>query len=108
MGNGFWAGDAIAQSMETSIAAQVDAEDAKRNLNQIETIVKLKTQAEDDVAANLAEKLALRTALAKLDPKHPLLTNASLRERIQEAGVRANRLTNNYDAAREVGKTFKY
>lgn len=57
-------------------------------------------------SANLAEKQALRLALAALDPKHALLSNTVLQEKVREAGRRAFALTRNFDAAREAGSTF--
>lgn len=108
MGNGFWAGDAIAQSMQASIAAQQDAIDAKTRLSATQKLVAEKEKVEMFNAANLAEKQALRVALGKIEPNHPLLTNTMLQERIKEAGRRALAMTDNFDAAREAGGSFKY
>jgi hypothetical protein len=44
------------------------------------------TEAYCSVAEQLSEKYALREALRKFDPNHPLLVDADLREKIQEAG----------------------
>ena len=66
------------------------------------------TELEDTNAANLAEKAALRVALGRYAPRHPLLTDKSLQERIQRAGTMALRHADNWDAARDAGATFKY
>ena len=60
-------------------------------------------------AANLAEKHALRVALAKLDPKHPLLSNAHLRERIHRAAEQVYAISSSsWDDIAKAGRDFKY
>lgn len=81
---------------------------AKQQAEEHQELLERMNTAENDVAANLAEKYALREALAKADPNNPLLTNRLLLEKIQNAGERAFTLTRSYNAAREAGKTFKY
>lgn len=60
-------------------------------------------------AANFAEKHALRAALSKLDPSHPLVTNKALQEKIQDAGERIAVISDfDYDAISKAGRDFKY
>lgn len=61
----------------------------------------------DLAAGHLSMRGALATQLANYDPKHPLLHDDSLIERIKEAGTSAFRISNlDFEAARDVGKTF--
>jgi hypothetical protein len=53
---------------------------------------------------HIAEKQALRIALSRLSPNHPLLTNATLRKRVQDAGHQAT----TEEAARAAGSAVKY
>jgi hypothetical protein len=108
MNRGFWAGDAIAQSLESSIKAQSDLAQTERILENLKRLERDLEKTTMDNAANLAEKYALREALSRLDPRHPLLTNQALRERIHMAGEQAMAISRNYNDARDVGKTFKY
>lgn len=70
-----------------------------------------RVQAEDmlDYAAeNAVIRQALATQMAMVDPKHPLLVDTSLIERMKKAGVSALRTNGlDYEAVREVGRTFK-
>lgn len=108
MSRGFWAGDAIAQSLESATKAQIDLAQTERIGRRIAQLEKELDSVAMSNAANLAEKQALRVALAKLDPNHPLLSNKILQEKIKEAGKRALAMTNNFDDAREAGGTFRY
>jgi hypothetical protein len=59
-------------------------------------------------ASNLAEKNALRVALAQLDPKHPLLTNVMLKEQLHKQAERVFHINRNWDDVARYGKAFKY
>jgi hypothetical protein len=60
-------------------------------------------------AANYCEKHALRAALSKLDPKHPLVTNKLLQEKIQNAGERVWVMSKfDGDAVAKAGREYKY
>lgn len=62
----------------------------------------------DTNASNLAMRYSLALQLCMLDPDNPLLKDASLKERIFKAAETAFKISgNNFDAAREVGRTFK-
>ena len=62
----------------------------------------------DYAAENVVIRQALATQVAMVDPKHPLLIDTSLIERMKKAGVSALRTNNlHYEAVREVGRTFK-
>lgn len=69
------------------------------------------TQWHEIHGAMLAERQALREALRKFDPNHPLLVDKKLRESIQDAGERAF-MANDGDTADDdaiaVGKNAKY
>lgn len=108
MNNGFWKGDALALTLEQSAQAGKHLRDVNELGEVIEELKRARKNLIDDVSANLAEKYALREALKKLDPKHPLLTNADLRSRIHEAGKRATLIANDFEGARQAGATFKY
>lgn len=58
-------------------------------------------------AGNLALRYALATALAKLDPTHPLVQDADLRDRIVRHAKHTIVATGDWDQVREVGRTFK-
>lgn len=95
--SGFWAGDSIAQAMDNA-RLQKALNEQKKYYNEIAA----------GNAGNLAEKMALREALRKLDPKHPLLTDENLQGRVQNAGIQALATTDNWEAVREAGAAFKY
>lgn len=63
-------------------------------------------ESQGETAGNLAIRYALQGVIQAFAPDHPLLADANLRSRIVEAGATALRLTNNWDAAREAGRTF--
>jgi len=107
MSKGLLAGDNIAMGMEQAFAGIRAETEAKAELARTQRLVNQLEEGYSDIAANLAEKQALREALRKVDPKHPLLTNTALQEKVKEAGRRALALAKNFDAAREAGATFK-
>jgi hypothetical protein len=109
------AADALAESMNGAFRAISEEARSRTRLQQtqqlaarIDELQKNYDDLGDNNAANLAEKHALRTALAKLQPNHPLISNKSLQERIQKAGVTSMRIAGTWDAAAEAGDTFKY
>ena len=99
------AGDLI-QALGNAAESQGRAAEAQQRLREMEAIEQRIEDLRMTNAANLAEKQALRLTLTKLDPQHPLLINAALREKIQEAGRKALALTNDWDAVREAGTSF--
>lgn len=101
------AGDLV-QSIGDAAGQQARALDAEMRLAEARRTADVIDTLRTDNAANLAEKCALRAALRRLAPDHPLLTNADLRDKIHQAGVRAFSITNEWAAAREAGETFKY
>lgn len=108
MSKGFWAGDAIATGIDmAAMGIRADAA-ALANLAQVQKLVKTIDTLREDNAANLAEKHALRVALAKLDPKHPLVTNKALQEKIQEAGIRVLAISDSWNDVRAAGEHYKY
>lgn len=107
MSKGLLAGDNIAMGMEQAFAGIRAEADSKAELERTQRLVKKIEQYEGSIAANLAEKQALREALRRVDPKHPLLTNVALQEKVKEAGRRALALTNDFDSARDAGGSFQ-
>jgi hypothetical protein len=69
--------------------------------------MRLQTQYRDSNAANLALRVAALNALAKVDPTHPLVRDADLRDRITRHAKHTIEATNDWDEVREVGRTFK-
>ncbi len=115
MAGGFWAADSIATGIEADIAARqheaamaamIRDRDGYRTAceNYKATIKELELAN----AANLAEKHALRVALAKFDPKHPLLVDEMLKKRVQDLGERAFSINQSYDDAARAGQKIKY
>ena len=106
---GFWAGDAIAQAIDNAALAD-------RYARSVDAAIERRKEADARYlelaltnSANLAEKHALRTALAKLDPRHPLLTNAHLRERIHHAAEQVYAISSSsWTDIANVGRDFKY
>lgn len=98
----------LVQAIGDAAGAQARELQSRQALKEAERLNAAVTELSEDNAANLAEKYALRAALAKVQPDHPLLTNAELRDRIHKAGIRAVALANTWDAAREAGETFRY
>lgn len=108
MGKGFWAGDAISTGMDMAAMGMRANADASASLERTQKMVKTIDILRDGNAGNLAEKHALREALRKLDPKHPLLTNTMLQEKIKEEGRRVMSITDSWDDVRAVGDNYKY
>ncbi len=111
MSKGFWAGEAIATGLELAAAenGRVVTLEALRQLRgKFDALSKEYDELAYSNAANLAEKGALRKALARYDPKHPLLTNAHLKERIHAAGERVFSISNKWDDAFYAGRDFSY
>lgn len=106
--SGFWKGDAIASGIAEATAGIIAHENSKADLARTTRLVNERDEARTVNAANYAEKHALRAALAKLDPNHPLISNKILQEKIQDAGERVLSLTDDWNAVAEAGKTFKY
>ena len=96
---GDWASDMAANG------ARNDAIRASRNAES------WKKRAEEMIeyaAENAGIRGALAEALAHLDPKHALVSDPNLLERIKSAAVAAfNINSNDFGAAREAGRTFK-
>lgn len=86
-----------AQAIINETAARRDLYKAERN------------EARVTNAANYAEKHALRAALAKLDPTHPLIANKHLQEKIQTAGEQIWVMSDgDGDSVAKVGREYKY
>lgn len=108
MSKGFWAGDAIATGIEmANMGVRANAE-ADASLARTKELVRTIDLLRDGNAGNLAEKHALRVALRKLDPKHPLLTNTMLQEKIKDAGKRVMAISDSWDDVRAAGENYKY
>lgn len=101
------AGDLV-QSIGEAAAAKARELQSRHEAQEMERVAADFNTIKEWNAGNLAEKVALRAALAKLQPDHPLVVNAALQERIREAGCRAIALTDDWDAVREAGTSFRY
>lgn len=106
MSKGWLAGEYIAAGIEQAGAGIRAAAAGQAHLDDVQAVLKAKNTIANWNAGNLAEKQALREALRKINPKHPLLVNIDLQERIKAAGQRAFGMTDDWDAAREAGGTF--
>lgn len=106
---GFFHGDALSQSMARTTDAIIRNQDAQHNLRTVERIIKDRDDWAITSAANYAEKHALRAALAKFDPDHPLITNKVLQEKIQNAGERVWVLSGGeIEPVGKAGRDYKY
>jgi hypothetical protein len=91
--------DRLISDIERGSAEQAHAQLRAAN----STIVSLK----DSNAGNLAMKhLALRE-LAKVDPHHPLVRDAALREAVSTAAKKVMRMSDNWDDVRDLGVNYK-
>jgi uncharacterized protein involved in outer membrane biogenesis len=95
----------------TDLSASADRDRSNNALTAAHRVAQqngdLYEQMAEGNAANLAHRYALHEQLRDIDPSNPLLTNKLLVERLQDAGTAAYRIAgNNFDAAREVGRTF--
>lgn len=102
-----WKADAIAGGLNEAAAGIRAEAAAKAHMRDVDALLAAKNTIANWNAGNLAEKQALREALRKLDPKNPLLVNEDLQARIKAAGQRAYGMTDDWDAAREAGGTFR-
>jgi hypothetical protein len=116
MSKGWLAGEYIAAGIDQAAAGIREKASAQRHLNDVrelvaqrDALIAERNEVYSTNGANFAEKHALRVALAKFDPNHPLITNKALQEKVQEAGMRTLVLTNNdWNAVAIAGQTFKY
>jgi hypothetical protein len=108
MGGYNWAADSLVQSVSDALGAQAAESRANIRLREAERAATAFEELQFMNASNLAEKQALRAALMRVDPNHPLLQNMLLREKVQEAGARAFAITKDWDAVRAAGDSFKY
>lgn len=111
----FWAGDAIATAIEANTAAKIHQREMQNATEQHAALVHRWNELVDKFnalastnAANLAEKNALRVALERLDPKHPLLVDEMLKKRVQDLGERAFAINNSFNDAARAGRNVKY
>lgn len=86
---------AHAQAIIDRIAAERDAAMAERK------------EYEQSNAGNLALRVAALKELEKLDPSHPLVRDAALRERIAKHAKDTINATHDWDEVRELGRTFQ-
>ena len=86
---------ARAQQIINEVAAERDAS------------LKLQQEFLEANAGNLALRVSALNELAKLDPDHPLVRDAALRERIGKHAADTIKATNDWDQVRELGRTFR-
>lgn len=110
------AGGEIVDSMNRAVDGIVAARERRERDANIEKWSEyaegMKKERDDALivnAANYAEKHALRAALAKLDPTHPLLTNKALQEKIQGSGERIWILSKfDNESVAKAGRDYQY
>jgi hypothetical protein len=103
--SGFAAGMAF-EGMANDIANRARS---RAHLSDIEEMAEIIAGYREDNAGNLAEKTALREALAKFDPNHPLIKDRALVEQIHRTAARVvSSAKFHWDDVREVGKTLRY
>lgn len=104
------AADMFAQSLVDMTRSIRDHQESEVHLRERMQVVEQwrsrVKELEGEIAANLAEKYALRQQLARYCPDHPLLKNKLLVEKIQELGLRALTMNGTYDDARRIGETY--
>lgn len=112
-GRDMGAADLFAQSIEQMVDAnqrlrEADERlaDARQNAEAWQRAREVIRELEENNAANLAEKYALRQQLARYCPEHPLLKNRQLVEKVQGLGIRAFAINKNFDDARAAGETY--
>lgn len=98
--------DLFLRSVEDMQRAEVDAQEWAEAAAHVQELQARLRAIEEDNAANIAEKCALRQQLARYAPKHPLLTSKALREKVQDTGARAFLARRNFDDAREAGEKY--
>lgn len=88
--------------------SEADARGRLARVNEsLEATIGRLSEAEDNNAGNLALRLAFERQLAKFDPNNPLLKDKLLRQRIIEHAQSTLATTDNWDAVRDVGRTFR-
>ena len=95
---------ADASRINSEIRAAEDQADAAVNAQKAKRVI---AEVKGFNAGNLAmSHLALRE-LAKVDPTHPLVRDAALRENIKVAARKVMSMSNNWDDVREFGQNYK-
>ncbi|CAN7358789.1 hypothetical protein [Variovorax sp. LjRoot178] len=88
-------------------AAKARADDAELALRNTQRSNKVITTLKEANAGNLAIKhLALRE-LKRIDPTHPLVRDAALREKIATAAEKVMKISDNWDDVRDFGLNYK-
>lgn len=102
------------RNTDAIISARQRAEDKAHAQRVIDGVVAERDQALSERnryiemnAGNLALRVAAVKALEKLDPTHPLVRDAALRERIIKVAKDTINASNDWDEVREVGRTFQ-
>lgn len=108
MSKGFWAGDSLASGLEIASMNNQAAAQARSDAAHFEALNKEIETLVDANAGNLAEKHALRVALEKLDPTHPLLTNPQLREQLHSTATRVYYMGKSWTDVARYGQKLKY
>lgn len=92
---------------ETVRAAKAQADDAEIAHRQLLNAHRAIQEIEAANSGNLAMKhLALRE-LGKVDPTHPLVRDASLREAVSAGAKKVMRISSNWDDVRDYGLNYK-
>ncbi|TAL65684.1 MAG: hypothetical protein EPN79_10910 [Burkholderiaceae bacterium] len=77
------------------------------NREEVGRLDDLLDKARNNNAANLAHKALAMRELAKIDPAHPLVTDAQLRDRVTKNAQMVWSNTHHWDRVREVGQNYQ-
>ncbi|KWT65019.1 MULTISPECIES: hypothetical protein [unclassified Variovorax] len=88
-------------------AAKAQADDAELALRRAQKANKLIADLEQSNAGNLAMKYLALRELKRLDPTHPLVRDAALREQVSAAAKKVLKVSGNWDDVRDFGQNYK-
>lgn len=103
--DGFFADAArIGSEIRAAKAQADDAELALRNQQRANKVIDTLKEAN---AGNLAMKYLALRELKRVDPNHPLVRDAALREQVSAGAKKVMKVSDNWDDVREFGQTYK-
>lgn len=97
-------GARIGAEIRAAKALADDAELAARRAQRSNTVI---AELKDANAGNLSMKHLLLRELKKVDPSHPLVRDAALRDQVSASAKKIMKATDNWDNVREFGLNFK-
>ena len=88
-------------------AAKAQADDAEFSLARLQKAQQVIAGLKEANAGNLAMKHLLLRELKRIDPTHPLVRDAAMREQIATAAEKVMKVSNNWDDVRAFGQNYK-